>query len=169
MARMGMNMGRRRGREEELGGWVHRDLELAAGRSAPQGGLCIFGSPLSYCGHSACTDTQTLPQRGNGVCIISLDRQHSQHSQICSPIMSTQRRRSEFPISLSAGSGTGTICAPLAPPTCRPRHCTKYSPVAVVVVLATHPEVCRTHMSNPNLHTSETCFVTAARDYCCSL
>lgn len=119
----------------------------------------------SFC----CTDTQTLPQRGNGVCIISLDRQHSQHSQICSPIMSTQRRRSEFPISLSAGSGTGTICAPLAPPSCRPRHCTKYSPVAVVVVLATHPEVCRTHMSNPNLHTSETCFVTAARDYCCSL
>ena len=52
MARMGMNMGRRRGREEELGGWVHRDLELAAGRSAPQGGLCIFGSPLTCCGHS---------------------------------------------------------------------------------------------------------------------
>jgi hypothetical protein len=89
MARMGMNMGRRRGREEELGGWVHRDLELAAGRSAPQGGLCIFGSPLACCGHSACTDTQTLPQEGIGVCIISLPCQHSQHSQICSPIMST--------------------------------------------------------------------------------
>ena len=28
MACMGMDMGHRRGREEELGGWVHRDIEL---------------------------------------------------------------------------------------------------------------------------------------------
>lgn len=33
------------------------------------------------------------------------------------------------------------------------------------VVLATHSGVCRTHMSNPNLHPSETCFVTATCDY----
>lgn len=91
---------------------------------------------------------------------------HSQHSQILFTDH-VHRDRSDVarwtsPISPSAG--TGTACVPLAPSSCRPRQATPLHQT-FTGCRCCNP-LCRTHMSNPNLHPDETCFVTSACDCC---